>query len=198
MPQSVLTRKVLLRIRNVLTEKLCVMKSMGTSKNLVQWLVVFENQGWWLFRDVYLLFFYDTIQYRYWQNDTDTIRYDTKSLKNLIFSFRSFGILSIQYNSIQGPSFSKWCKNKKQNMHLIKKNLSFLCQTSSILINIIIKSIVKSIVYLSFRYNTGISFMIPIWYDTFDKVHIPMVLGWWWLSCQVWYINILNHKFLHR
>ncbi len=31
----------------------------------------------------------------------------------------------------------------------------------------------KSIVYLSFRYDTGISFMIPIRYDTFDMVHIP-------------------------
>ncbi len=56
-------------------------------------------------------------------------------------------------------------------MHFIKKNHSFLCQTSSILIDIIIKSIVKSIVYLSFRYDTSISFMIQIQYNTFDTVH---------------------------
>ncbi len=62
-------------------------------------------------------------------------------------------------------------------MHLITKNHSFLCQTSSILINIIIKSIVKSIVYLSFRYDTGISFMIPIRYDTFDTVHMIPTLS---------------------
>ncbi len=36
-------------------------------------------------RDVYLLFFYNTIQYRYWQNDTDTIWYQT--IKNSLFSF---------------------------------------------------------------------------------------------------------------
>ncbi len=30
-----------------------------------------------IFRDVYLLFCYDMIQYRYWQNDTDTIWYQT-------------------------------------------------------------------------------------------------------------------------
>ncbi len=58
-------------------------------------------------------------------------------------------------------------------MHLIIKKSSFLGQTNSILINIIIKSIVKSIVYLSYRYDTRISFMILIWYHTFDTVHIP-------------------------
>ncbi len=46
-----------------------------------------------------------------------------------------------------------------------------MCQTKAILINTIIKCIVKSIVYLSFRNDTGISFMIPIRYDTFDMVH---------------------------
>ncbi len=35
-------------------------------------------------RDVYLLFFYDTIQYRYWQNDTDAIGYDTKLIKKIL------------------------------------------------------------------------------------------------------------------
>ncbi len=48
-----------------------------------------------------------------------------------------------------------------------------MCQTSFTLINIIIKSIIKSIIYLSFRYDTGISFMILIQSDTFDTVHIP-------------------------
>ncbi len=48
-----------------------------------------------------------------------------------------------------------------------------MCQTSSILINVIIKGIIKSIVYQSFQYDTGISFMILIRYDTFDMVHIP-------------------------
>ncbi len=48
-----------------------------------------------------------------------------------------------------------------------------MCQTSSILINIISKSIGKNIVYLSFRYDTSISFMIPLQYDTFDMVNIP-------------------------
>ncbi len=46
-------------------------------------------------------------------------------------------------------------------MHLMKKNHSFLCQSSSIFITII-KVFVKSIVYLSFRYDTGINFMILI------------------------------------
>ncbi len=59
-----------------------------------------------------------------------------------------------------------------------------MCQTSSILINIIIKCIIISIVYLSFRYDTGISFMIPIWYDTFDTVHILIN------SCTLFYVCI--------
>ncbi len=41
------------------------------------------------------------------------------------------------------------------------------------LIDIIIKSIAKSIVYLSFQYDTSISFMIAIQYYRFDMVYIP-------------------------
>ncbi len=44
------------------------------------------------------------------------------------------------------------------------------------LINIIMKSIVKSIVYLSFWYDTGISFMILLQYDTFDMLYSLIVL----------------------
>ncbi len=111
-----------------------------------------------------------------WYNtDTDKmilIRYQT--IKTFTFFLLAFWYTQHTINSIQGPQFSKWCKNENQNMHLKKKNLSFLCQTSSILINIIIKRIVKSIVYLSFQYDTSISFMILIWYDTSDMVQIPI------------------------
>ncbi len=48
-------------------------------------------------RDVYLSFFYDTIQYRYWQNETDKIRYDTKPLK---IHFFPFGLLVYSAYSI--------------------------------------------------------------------------------------------------
>ncbi len=56
-------------------------------------------------------------------------------------------------------------------MHLTKKIIHF-CVKLTILINIIIKSIFRNIFYLSVRYDTGISFMIPIQYDTFDTLYI--------------------------
>ncbi len=65
-------------------------------------------------------FYFFTIWYNTDTDKTIPIRYVTKPLKISLFSFWPFGILSIQYKSIQGPYFSKWYKNEKQNMHLIK------------------------------------------------------------------------------
>ncbi len=104
-------------------------------------------------RDVYLLFFYDTIQYWYWQNDTNTIRYDTKPLKISLFPF---GLLVYSAYSIivfRGHNFPK-------NMHLIFLNHSFLCQTSSILINIIIKVWLK----VSFICHFDMISVSVLWY----------------------------------
>ncbi len=48
-------------------------------------------------------FYFFTIRYNTDTDKTIPIRYDTKPLKNSLFSFWPFGILSIQYNSIQVP-----------------------------------------------------------------------------------------------
>ncbi len=103
---------------------------------------------------------------------------------NQTVNFFPFALLVYSVYSIillRDHNFQNDVKMKNAfKMHLIKKNHSFLYQTSFILINIIIKHIVKSIIYLSFRYDTGISFMISIRYNTFDMVHIPMFnIGMW-------------------
>ncbi len=48
-------------------------------------------------------FYFFTIWYNTDTDKTMPIRYNTKPLKNPLFFFWPFGILSIQYNSIQGP-----------------------------------------------------------------------------------------------
>ncbi len=117
-------------------------------------------------------FFYD----RY-NTDTDKtipIRYDIIPNHYKIHFF-PFGLLLYSAYSIivfRDHNFQNDVKMKNKTC-IYKKNHSFLYQTSSILINIII----KSIVYLSFRYDIGISFMIPIRYDTFNTVHIPIYLS---------------------
>ncbi len=52
-----------------------------------------------IYTDVYLLFFYDMIQYRYWQNDTDTMRCDNLiniHYKMYRYKYRLF-VISIRY-----------------------------------------------------------------------------------------------------
>ncbi len=106
-------------------------------------------------------FYFFTIRYNTDTDKTIPIRYDTKPLKNSLFPFgllvySAYSIIVFRYHN-----FPNDVKMKTKHAFNNKKKKSFLCQTSSIIINIII-SIVKSIVYLSFRYNTGISFMIAI------------------------------------